>query len=325
MPELRKDLLFDKWALFAEERKKRPNDFKKNKKEDENLPKLDENCPFCPGNEDLTPAEIDRVEEAGHWVVRCFPNKFAAVHFDEKLEEKQENFFYSKKAIGKHEVIVESPIHNQSLGSLSVERISQILEMYQKRFTELMSIKGTKEVNIFKNFGQGSGASLAHSHTQIVSLNQVSPFTEKDLKLFEEKKTEFGISPYLKLIEIEKNSPRAIFENNSFIAIAPFASSTPLEVMILPKKQYATIADVPKEELKDFATILKKILFALEKLPAAYNFFIRNGVEGKEFHFYLKIQTRLALKGGFEEQTGIIINSFIPEDVADFFLENEWS
>src|SRR3989338_7218405 len=159
MAELRKSYLLDEWVLIAAERQKRPLDFRA-KGTGKKLPRLDRKCFFCPGNEHTTPPEISRIG-GKKWNVRGFPNKFAAVsQTTAKVESPL--FFHKLPAIGRHEVIVESPRHDLSLKGLTVNEHVLVLQAYKDRFNALSKEKGTKEVNIFKNYGEGSGASLAN-------------------------------------------------------------------------------------------------------------------------------------------------------------------
>ena len=73
MNEIRKDYILDRYVIIATDRAKRPAQFIKQKQKT-----TKETCFFCPGNEHLTPPEIDRIEKNNKWLIRCFPNKFAA-------------------------------------------------------------------------------------------------------------------------------------------------------------------------------------------------------------------------------------------------------
>ena len=118
MHELRKDYIFDRWVIVNTERAKRPRDFIKQH------PKINDSgpCPFCQGNEKMTPPEIARIEENGEWILRVFENKFPAVTIEGSSQVKTEGEFFTKgNAFGKHEVIVETP--RQSTGNALTARL----------------------------------------------------------------------------------------------------------------------------------------------------------------------------------------------------------
>ncbi len=112
----------------------------------------DPRCPFCPGNEELTPPEIERVGEP--WQVRVFPNKFPI--------------------LPGHEVIVESPKHGPDLEDLSEEELVPALETWGRRIVYHYS-KGAHWVAFFHNRGKAAGASREHVHSQLVPMKFAPP------------------------------------------------------------------------------------------------------------------------------------------------------
>ena len=175
MNQLRKDYILDKWVIIARERAKRPSDFIQREKTKDSA-KL---CFFCPGNEKTTPPEIERVEEDGRWIIRCFPNKYPAT--TEKKDCIEEGPSANMAAYGRHEVIVETPEHDRELGDLDVKHISRVLLMYSRRLVELKSMEGIEYVSIFKNRGKKAGASLAHSHTQLIALPLIPQIIKEEM------------------------------------------------------------------------------------------------------------------------------------------------
>jgi len=208
--ELRKDYVLNRWVFIAPERKKRSKEFVK---------KI-ETCFFCPGNENLTPAEIGRVEENNKWKIRYFKNKFPIVDKEKNIKEENEFFTWSS-AYGEHEVIVECREHDKQLWDLPTDHIKQILEVYKNRINELS--KDNKYVLVFKNHGFEAGTSLVHTHTQVVALNKIPQLVVDEVNANKE-------CNYCKIIKIEEESKRKCFSNKNFIAFAPYASRFNFEV-----------------------------------------------------------------------------------------------
>ncbi len=310
MYELRKDYFLNEWVIIATSRFKRPVDTHRPVKR-----KKRHSCPFCPGNEHLTPPEILRVPAGKNWRIRVFPNKFQAVAYTGTIKESVQKFFNSKTAFGRHEVIVETPKHGQMLCDLTVERIEELLEVYINRIEALRRTKNIMDVYLFKNWGEKAGASLEHSHTQVLALNKVSERKKKELNAFKQL-SKNGKCPYCELIEKERKTKRFIFENNSIAVIAPFASKWPFEVMLLPKRHIKRLSELKPEELFDLAFVLKKSLLLLKEKNASFNFFLQETVSRNDFHCYFRILPRISTRGGFEEQTGCIINPVKPEEAA---------
>ncbi|MBN2422662.1 galactose-1-phosphate uridylyltransferase [Candidatus Woesearchaeota archaeon] len=311
MPELRKDYILNRYVIIATERGKRPDQFKAKK-----TSKQVKNCFFCPGNENLTPPEIGRqlldASDVKGWSIRYFPNKFPAVHQEGKPDITTDNdFFTYADAFGVHEVIVETPDHNKELADLSPDYISEILKIYKQRIEILSEFPGVKYVTVFKNHGETAGTSIIHTHSQIIAYNIVPV-------IIQEKEEKSGKDcPYCKIINIEKNSFRRCFENNSMIAFTPYASRFPFEIWIFPKRHVINITRFNEDEFIELAEILKKVLLKLKELNAPYNMYLHYGIE--KLHFQIVIAPRLAKWAGFEFSTGTIINSMPPEKAAEFY------
>ncbi|MEW6328923.1 MAG: galactose-1-phosphate uridylyltransferase [Candidatus Micrarchaeota archaeon] len=308
--ELRKDPLFERYAIIAEARGKRPTDFALKRAPCESKP--EGICYFCPGNEHLTPPEISRITEKGKkgWIVRCFPNKFPAVSRD------------SPRAYGYHEIIVETNKHGATLSELSTPHIKKVLDMYASRVLALHKDKKIKYVLIFKNEGEEGGASLSHTHTQLIALAQIPPVIEDEIRAQKKFKRSHKKCALCELAKKEKNSERAVYENDEFVCFAPYASRFSFETWVLPKKHIPSLAQLTEKQKLALADALKNSLGKLDKLlnRPPYNYLVHiapaRGREYMDFHFHIEICPRLARWAGFEFGSGIMINSMPPETAA---------
>jgi len=320
MHELRKDYIFDRWVIVNTERAKRPKDFIKQraKIKDEGP------CPFCPGNEKMTPPEIARVEEKGSWILRNFENKFPAVNVEGSPEVKTEGeFFTSGNAYGRHEVIVETPKHNQLFHELPVEHLGKYLQLLFKRRNSLYKVPGIKFVAMFKNHGSEAGTSLVHEHTQMIAYNRMPANVDREIKAVTKYYRKHRKCPYCKVVELERKGPRRIAENDSFFAFTPYASIFEFEAGIFSKKHVDSFSSLGQKELLDLAELIKKVISRLAVLNAPYNMYFHEATKGKKHHIHVKIVPRLITWGGFEHCTGCIINTVSPEQAAEFFREEE--
>jgi UDPglucose--hexose-1-phosphate uridylyltransferase len=310
MGELRKDYILDRFVIIASKRGKRPHEFKIEKEEP--LPEIDY---FGPGNENLTPPEIYRwPEDSGDWNIRVFPNKFAAVHSEGNYEIKTDNkFFTYSDSYGNHEVIVETPDIYKSLVDLSVQEISQVFKIFNRRIIENLKNPKIKYVSVFKNHGKDAGTSIRHTHCQLIAYNIVPQEVIDKEKALEK----YGLDSYENIINIEKNSDRRCFENHTMVAFAPYASRFPFEVCIFPKRNLIRLEELTEEEYLDIADLLRKVLLKLKELNADYNFFLHYGIKNMRLH--LTVCPRLSKWAGFEHATGTIINTMSPEDAAEFY------
>lgn len=313
MNELRKDYFLDRWVIIATGRGSRPHQFKSEKKS-----KDVDVCFFCPGNESMTPPEIDRVEEDGKWVIRVFPNKFPAVAEEGNPNVRTDNTFYTyASAYGSHEVLVESPNHDDEFGDLSVERIVKILKMYNKRINELMKKKHVRYVFVFKNQGKEAGTSLVHTHTQIIALNKIPSLLQEEAEATKDE------CKYCQVIEKEKDSERRVLENSTFVSFTPYASRFPMEAWVFPKRHLNCLNDMNEQEYNDLAEQLRLFTSKLEEINAPYNFYLHHSVEGDDLHFHVEIAPRISIWAGLELGSDIDINIIAPESAARFYRGEE--
>jgi len=307
MGELRKDYVLDRWVIIATERGKRPHQFK-HKTE---MPDVKDF--FAPGNEHLCPPEIYRKEKNGGWQIRVFPNKFPAVKPEGNSTIKTDNKFYTyADAVGKHEVIVETP-DNRQMWDLSIEEIKDVLEVYNLRINEILKIPGIKYVCVFKNHKREAGTSIIHSHSQVIAYDKVPRVVQEKINASKNHDS----CPYCEIIEKEKDSERRCFENDNFVAFAPYASRFPFEVLILPKEHKK---DLNELDLLGLADIIKKVILKLKELNAPYNYVLHYSPSDENLHFQIEVLPRLATWAGFE-YSGTVINTMPPEKAAEFYRE----
>ncbi len=301
---MRKDFLLNRFVLIAANRNKRPSDFKRKAAESK---KPSQTCFFCPGNEHLTPPEISRISDNhGNWRVRCFPNKYVATSPD------------FPRAYGKHEVIVETPEHGRRLSQLSLEQTKLFLDMYVQRLNALRGDPRIGYASIFKNEGQAAGASIIHTHTQIIATDIVPPAILEEITANANYKQKHKKCGYCDLLKLERE--RVFYENASFVCFCPFASQFYFECVILSRKHVRSLVDLSEKQLLDLAGALKTTLARLDKLLScpAFNFHFHIAPFTKgDYHFHVRVYPQLAKWAGFEHSTGIVINQVPPEQAAD--------
>jgi len=328
--ELRKDYLLDRWVVIATRRKRRPTDFVKSKTSGEKR-KI---CPFCPGNENMTPPAIlvyirkngklikKRDSDSSRhsdWLVRCIPNLYPAFTWlpKEEIEEKSITDFKSLPAIGHHEVIIESPNHDEHPSVASINQLKLVIEAYIDRFRDLSSKKYVKYVSIFRNHGPEAGASLSHAHTQIIAMPMMPRIVKEELEKAKAHQSKTGECIFCSVIKKEKESDRFIWENESFMVFAPWASTHPFEFWIFPKRHQPTISSMNTREIWDLAVTMRRCFGGLRNLlnDPPYNFGFHM-VPDNSFHWHLEVYPRLSIWAGFEKSTGVFINVFSPEEAA---------
>jgi UDPglucose--hexose-1-phosphate uridylyltransferase len=332
MPELRKDPIVGRWVIIAHERAKRPHDFKLEAHEQID-PGL---CPFCEGNEDKTPPEIVAYRERGThanapgWRIRVVPNKFPALKIEGNLNKRGEGIYDKMAGVGAHEVIIESPRHQISMTSLSEDNIREVLWVYRDRLVDLK--KDTRLVHgmLFKNVGAAAGASLEHTHSQLIvtPIVPISVWEEMTgaLEFFHYR----GRCIYCDMVQQEiSTEKRIVLDTPHFTAICPYASRHPFETWILPKAHSSHFENIPKPGVDDLGSVLRQVLCKLEQAldTPPYNYIIHTAPfdhqELPHYHWHIEIIPRLTKIAGFEWGSGFYINPVPPEDAAAYLREVE--
>jgi UDPglucose--hexose-1-phosphate uridylyltransferase len=315
LAELRRDYILDRYVIIATERAKRPHQF--TQPVDQVASGI---CYFCPGNESLTPVENYRISSAGAWSIRVFDNRYPAVGATGEPALRTDNTFYTfADAVGRHEVVVETPCHDLQLADLSEDEIKRILVVYGERIRTLSANPAVKYVQVFKNSGSEGGCSIAHSHSQIIAYNMVPPVVlEKEAAV-----DRYHGCPYCSIIQSEKDSYRRIYEDSSVVSFTPYASRFPFEALILPKRHVVEYGHLNMDEISGLAHSLKRILGRLRALNAPYNYYIHYGV--RNLHLQMTVAPRFpsAKHAGFELATETIINPISPESAAEFYRSEQ--
>jgi len=314
---MRRHYFLEEYCIIAAERRRRPSDFRRERGRERSDPKT---CPFCPGNEEMTPPAVaaytddavgpDGVERVRDWWARSFPNLYPAVTADPEPPTRE---WVADRARGFHEVIIESPDHDADPSEFSRQELERLVTVYRDRYTCRIADPGVKYVSIFKNWGRVAGASLSHTHSQLVALPIVPPALLREL----EASGRSPRCPYCSLVEREAASDRLIFENGRFVLIAPFFSEAPYETWILPKGHAPSLEALDPRGLEDLAEALGEALRRQDRLLSgpAYNYTIRQ-LPDRRYHLNLRIHPAISTLAGFERNTGIFINSVPPEAAA---------
>ena len=266
------DILSRRWVIISAQRLSRPEDihFQSEK---------NRICPFCPGNEKMTTGEVLRYgkgeKDTPGWQVRVIPNKYPITDF--------------------HEVIIHSPKEKDDLEEMLPAHAEMVFKAYRERYNFYRN-KG--QVLIFCNYGEDSGASLKHPHSQLVvipSQINLDALTREPLN-------------------------NIVMENKYFYVYCPDFSQWPYEIWFAPKKEKKTYGDITDTETKDLIMILQKILKRLKnifkshpltQLRFGYNYYIYP----KE-NWYLRVIPRFVHLAGFELGTGLSVNIIDPVEAA---------
>jgi len=329
MPELRKDPIHGRWVIISTERGRRPSDFVV-----EQHKPAGGFCPLCEGNEGKTPPEVLAFRGNGTppnspgWSLRVVPNKFPALRIEGELNREGEGIYDKMNGIGAHEVLVETPLHQETLATLPPKAVENVLWAYRERIMDLQRDPRLRYVLVFKNHGVAAGASLEHSHSQLIALpivpRRVSEEIEGAKNYFQYKER----CVFCDIIRQEiQQKARVISENQAFVSIAAFASRFPFETWVLPKKHHSHFEHMEPFEYEQAAQILSDTLRRMNQVlnNPPYNYIIHTSsfsdTEENYYHWHFEIMPKLTKVAGFEWGTGFYINPTPPEEAAGYLRE----
>lgn len=298
--EIRKDYFKDEYVIIAPKRAKRPH---KSAQADE----ADKTCYFCPENFSDEIITYQDNNEAGDWEIVSVINKFAALSTD------------NPRAYGQAEVIIETRKHGLDINDFSTDHIVRIFNAYINRYTELRNLDGIRHVILFKNEGGKAGASIAHTHSQIMALPLLPPKVESEMMAFQKYRLEKATCPYCDIIREETDKSRVIWEDDNLFVLAPYASDSPYGAWFMPKRHIRLISELSHAEKESFAKALKLVLGKLDELGISYNYFVENAVNNEDYHMHIKLAPRPNVWAGLELGTGVIINPIPPEYAAKLY------
>lgn len=330
MPELRKDPITGRWVIISSERAKRPHDFAK-----DTVKRKGGLCPLCPGNERMTPQEVFAVRGDGSspnqpgWKIRVVPNKFPALMIEGDQGKGAEGIYDRMNGIGAHEVILETPDHDKDMFDFDIKDVGNVIIAYRQRVVDLKQDARFKYVLIFKNHGQEAGASLEHSHSQLIALPIVPKRVSEEMVggynyfRFRDR------CVYCDIVDQElSGKERMVDENADFVSVAPYAPRFPFETWIVPKEHRAIFESINDGEISSFAEILLLTLRRLNDVLSnpPFNYVIHaspfNVGEVEHYHWHLEIIPKLTKIAGFEFGSGFYINPTPPEEAARYLRES---
>jgi len=335
-------------VLVATERNMRP------KKTEEAAPRdlrpHVDTCPFCRGNESKTPKAIQSLPDNKNWQIRIVENLYPVLGDNKPNSDFAFGLQQTIDGYGRHEVIIDHNNHGIALHEMTSEHISLLFFAYQQRLISLYeSDQRLKYILVFKNYGPAAGGSIPHTHSQIIAMPVVPHNVQQEIEYSHIHFNTHHHCIFCTLIDEALTYEATIYDRESgevrrkinvgqyiiekskhFIAIKPFASRYEWEMHIYPLSHQMNFLDCSKEELEDFALLLKHTMQRLDAVLGGvqYNYFLHSIPHGEEYekyeksyHWYLEICPRTSIPTGFELGSGLYVNTISPENAAEQLRE----
>ncbi len=303
-------------------------------------------CPFCTGNEHMTPPTIAAFPDEAHWEVRIVENLYPVLGDDRDSGNLVFGLQQAIEGYGRHEVIIDHNEHGIAIHEMSVDHLKLLFGAYQTRMREIYdSDPRIKYVLVFKNFGPAAGASIPHTHSQIIAMPVVPENVFNEVTNSRDYFRESHHCIFCSLIDEALTFEATIYDRNSgeirrkinvgqyvvergerFIAIKPFASRYEWEVHILPLKHQSDFLEASEEDREDLARVLRRTMARLDAVigGAQYNYFLHTRPRAPEYedctasyHWHLEICPRTSIPTGFELGSGLFVSTISPEEAAE--------
>ncbi len=316
-PEIRRDPLSGAWSILAVGRSRRPGAAPGSSGEPV--------CPFCPGNESLTPPEVWSTGRKGGppdspgWKIRVVPNLYPALMPEAGEKGWRRGGMVGLPARGDHEVIIHSPRHGLSLGEMEAREAAGLLGAWQARYRHFAAMPHVSYVQIIVNHKREAGASLEHPHTQVFALPLIPRAVLEELR---RSGRPGGGCPVCAEVEEAAGDGRLVAEGGGWTALVPYAARAPFELRFAPLRHAPDFAAADRGDLRGLAKMLARSLGALSRLlgDPAYNLWLHSSpCDGKDygyFHWHLEMIPRVVISAGFELATGMYLNVMDPAEAA---------
>ncbi|MHB1951835.1 MAG: galactose-1-phosphate uridylyltransferase [Acidiferrobacteraceae bacterium] len=302
-------------------------------------------CPFCRGNEHLTPPALYVDPDPRAWRIRIVENLYPVLGDDRRRHDLSLGLQQTIDGYGRHEVIVDHERHGIAMHEMDIAHIAALFGAYQQRMRELyQSNAHLRYVLVFKNFGAAAGASLNHTHSQIIGMPVVPHNVQAEVDHSRSYYRKHHHCIFCALIDEALTFEATIYDRVSgairrrievgqyviergarFIAIKPFASRYEWEIQILPLVHSADYLDASEADLEDLARVLQRAMMRLHAVlgEVQFNYFLHGIPHSADaddcrpsYHWHLEICPRTTIPSGFELGSGLFVNTVSPEDAA---------
>ncbi len=229
-------------------------------------------CPLCPGHEDEQ-ENLLAVPTGGPWQVRVIPHLDPLYRIEGEVGRQAEGIYDRMGLVGAHEIIVETPKHDQRLSLMSDQEIDSVLSVYMQRILELKRDRRFKYVTVFKNQGPVSGAEWDHSHSQVTATTFVPRRILYELRASAAWFAQKERCVFCDIVrQEEKRAKRVVDVQGEYFAFCPYASRVPFEVWLMHRK-HNHLFEQPKPgaNRKNLATLLGRLLRRIDKLTPDYH------------------------------------------------------
>lgn len=316
--ELRKDPITRSWVRMGER---------------EDLPMPAAQCPLCAGQEgDFAPILV--LPANGSAQVRVIPHFHPLYRIEGDPGRMPEGIYDRMRPVGAHEIIIESPDHNQTLARMSDEQIERVLEAYALRIIDLKKDPRFKYVTVFENRGALSGGEWEHPYSQVTATMFVPRrilYELRSAKAWYEEKERCVFCDILR--QEERQGRRIVDTQGDYVAFCPYASRVPFEVWLMWRRHsHLFEQSKPGSNLRHLAALLGRVLRRLTQISGSYHLVLHTGPNvihpkgelasywgtlAEDFHWHIEILPIVEVRSKSYSIKEVYFNAMLPEQAAE--------
>jgi UDPglucose--hexose-1-phosphate uridylyltransferase len=285
-------------------------------------------CPLCPTKPGGPPTEISRAD----FEVAVFDNRFPSLKLDPAAPDVEgSDITPVEPSFGACEVVVYTPEHDASMGTIPVRRIRQLVEVWAHRTLTLGAIDGIDYVYVFENRGEAIGVTLNHPHGQIYAYPTIPPVLVREASNGRQHDERTGSCLWCDLLDQEEADGRRIVASTpTWVAGVPFFARWPYEVHLTPRRHVGWLHELNAAEADDLARLLSTVV---RKYDALFGFTLpyimathqrpTDAGDHESYHLHFEFyppnrtETKLKYLAGSEAGAGAFINDTLPEVTAE--------
>ncbi|MGH7145527.1 MAG: galactose-1-phosphate uridylyltransferase, partial [Planctomycetota bacterium] len=242
-----------------------------------------------------------------------------------ELQPRARGVYDLMRGVGAHEIIIETPRMVRSLSELTVNELTELLAVWQQRLGDLQNDVRLKYGLLFQNVGARAGGSVYHACSQLIATPVVPTRIQTMLTNAAEWFAYRGRSLFGDIVQQETEAQtRVVLTDAHYLTFCPYASASPFEVALYPRRHRSHFEAVPGHELRALALLLKDVMTRIDRglSRPPYSVVLYTAPfrepERPDWSWHLTIAPSLSSSGAFPQATGFSINPVAPEEAAEF-------
>jgi UDPglucose--hexose-1-phosphate uridylyltransferase len=316
--ELRKDPITQSWVVVGQS---------------DDVPDSGDACPLCSAFTSNSPVLL-QIPASGTPQVLVVPHLQPLYRIEGEASRLPEGIYDRMRAVGAHEIIIESPDHTQWLGRLRDDEIERVLEAYASRILDLKRDSRFKYVTVFQNRGVAAGEEWTHPHSQVTAAMFVPRrilYELSSARAWFEKKERCVFCDIVR--QEEKQGVRIVDVQGDYVAFCPYAPRVPFEVWLM-RRQHNHLFEQPRptSNRRNFAALLGRTLRRISQIAPTYHLVVHTAPNTQanigeiapywntiadDFHWHFEIMPIVDKRSKSYSIKEVYFTSLFPEQAAE--------